>query len=92
MTDYIDRKAAIDAVLDVYYDIPDIDLIGEKFEAAILNIQAADVAPVRHGRWVYYSTTMQECSNCQRHTARHKFKYCPHCGAIMEDKYHESAD
>ena len=54
--------------------------------------QSADVAPVRHGRWVYYSTTMQECSNCQRHTARHKFKYCPHCGAIMEDKYHESAD
>lgn len=48
--------------------------------------------PVAHGHWAYYSTTMQECSNCHRHTARHKFKYCPHCGAVMEDKYHESTD
>ena len=29
-----------------------IDLSGEKFEAAIFKIQAADVAPVRHGRWI----------------------------------------
>ncbi len=43
----------------------------------------------KNGRWLYYSTTMQECSNCQRHTARHKFKYCPHCGVVMEDKYND---
>ena len=61
----------------------------------IIYVEDVDKAPtvdaveVVHGRWRYYSTTMQECSNCQRHTARHKFKYCPHCGAIMEDKYHE---
>ena len=51
MAEYIKREYAIDAVLDVYYDTPDIDLSGEKFEAAIRKIQAADVAPVRHGRW-----------------------------------------
>lgn len=51
-----------------------------------------DAVPVVHGRWEYYSTTMQECSNCHRHTARHKFKHCPHCGAVMEDKYNESTD
>lgn len=44
------------------------------------------------GRWEYYSTTMMECSNCKRHTARHKFSYCPHCGAAMEDKYYEKID
>ena len=43
-----------------------------------------DAVEVVHGYWRYYSTTMQECSNCQRHTARHKFKYCPHCGAKMK--------
>ena len=48
-----------------------------------------DAVEVVHGQWRYYSTTMQECSNCQRHTARHKFKYCPHCGAVMEDKYND---
>jgi hypothetical protein len=48
-----------------------------------------DAVVVVHGHWLYYSTTMQECSNCQRHTARHKFKYCPHCGAVMEDHYND---
>lgn len=41
---------------------------------------------VVHGRWTYYSTTMQECTNCHRHTARHRFEYCPHCGAKMDGK------
>lgn len=52
-------------------------------------IKPVDAVEVVHGEWRYYSTTMQECTNCQRHTARHKFKYCPHCGAVMEDKYNE---
>ena len=52
MAEYIKREYAVDAVLDVYYDTPDIDLSGEKFEAAIFKIPPADVAPVRHGRWI----------------------------------------
>ena len=43
---YIERWQAVDAVLDVYCDTPDIDLSCEKFEAAILKIPAADVAEV----------------------------------------------
>ena len=50
MAEYIKRGYAVDAVLDVYYDTPDINLSCEKFEAAILEIPSADVAPVRHGR------------------------------------------
>ena len=46
MTEYIKREDAIDAVLDVYYNTPDIDLSGKRLEAAILNIPAADVAPI----------------------------------------------
>ena len=53
------------------------------------NQLVVDAVPVVHGRWRYYSATMQECSECQRHTARHKFKFCPHCGALMEDKYND---
>lgn len=45
-----------------------------------------------HGNWVSYSTTMQECSNCKRHTALHKFKYCPYCGATMGDKLQYAID
>lgn len=33
MDEYIKREYAVDAVLDVYYNTPDIDLSGEKGEA-----------------------------------------------------------
>ena len=36
MTEYIKREDAIDAVLDVYCDTPDIDLSCEKFERQFL--------------------------------------------------------
>lgn len=89
MDEYIKREYAVDAVLDVYYDTPDIDLSGEKFEAAIRKIQAADVAPVRHGRW--------ECGKPCPVCGRDRFEgldadiwadweppYCPNCGAKMD--------
>lgn len=38
------------------------------------------------GTWLYYSTTMMECSVCGRHTARHRFEFCPHCGSQMLPK------
>ena len=46
MAEYIDRGTAIDAVTEVYYNTPDVNLSGEKFEAAINGILAADVSPV----------------------------------------------
>ena len=46
MAEYIEREAAIDAVTEVYYNTPDVNLSVEKFEAAINGILAADVAPV----------------------------------------------
>ena len=94
MDEYIKRKYAIDAVLDVYCDTPDIDLSCEKFEAAILKIQAADVAPVRHGRWVneqmivggFAETWACDCSVCGRTQREPLWKpnYCPNCGAKMD--------
>ena len=89
MDEYIKREYAVDAVLDVYYDTPDIDLSGEKFEAAILKIQAADVAPVRHGRWGTHSDRPDSliCSVCKcgfdmwKHDPHN---YCPNCGAKMD--------
>ena len=90
MDEYIKREYAVDAVLDVYYDTPDIDLSGEKFEAAILKIPAADVAPVRHGRWVekekYTFGIMYDCSLCENRILDngHPWNYCPNCGAKMD--------
>ena len=88
MAEYIKREYAIDAVLDVYYDTPDIDLSGEKFEAAILKIPVADVAPVRHGRWeIVVGSDGKEhmvCTGCRKQQdLTGVFSYCPNCGAKM---------
>ena len=95
MCEYIKREYAVDAVLDVYYDTPDIDLSGEKFEAAIFKIPPADVVPVRHGRWIepsrlYYGAKQYECSICykdtfwKKHSITEKYPFCPNCGAKLD--------
>ena len=85
MDEYIKREYAVDAVLDVYYDTPDIDLSGEKFESAILKIQAADVAPVRHGRWLCVDTDTEQFFLCNRCKKKEYWEsnYCPNCGCLM---------
>ena len=94
MDEYIKKSYAVDAVLDVYCDTPDIDLSCEKFEAAIFKIPPADVAPVRHGRWIepsrlYYGAKQYECSLCysdtfwKKHSITEKYPHCPNCGAKM---------
>ena len=84
MNEYIKKEYAVDAVLDVYYDTPDIDLSGEKFEAAILKIQAADVAPVRHGKWLHRKNGVAYCSECEVDTVEDETNYCPNCGCKMD--------
>ena len=86
MTVYIKREDAIDAVLDVYYNTPDIDLSGGQLEAAILNIPAADVAEVRHGRWLCVDTDTEQFFLCNRCKKKEYWEsnYCPNCGAKMD--------
>ena len=86
MTVYIKREYAVDAVLKIYYDTPNIDLSGEKFESAILKIPVADVAPVRHGRWlpqVVLGQKAWDCSECKTLGSPH-WKWCPVCGCKMD--------
>ena len=88
MDEYIKREYAVDAVLDVYCDTPDIDLSCEKFEAAIFKIPLADVAPVRHARWeVVVGSDGKEymvCTGCRKQQdLTGVFSYCPNCGAKM---------
>ena len=85
MTVYIKREDAIDAVLDVYYNTPDIDLSGGRLEAAILNIPAADVVEVRRGRWLCVDTDTEQFFLCNRCKKKEYWEsdYCSSCGAKM---------
>ena len=86
MAEYIEREYAADAVLDVYYDTPDIDLSGEKFKVAIFKIPVADVAPVRHGRWLCVDTDTEQFFLCNRCKKKEYWEsnYCPNCGCLMD--------
>ena len=63
MAEYIERAAAIDAVSEVYYDTPDVNLSAEKFEAAINAILAADVSPVVKCKDCKYNVGTKKCLN-----------------------------
>ena len=92
MNEYIDREAAVDAVTGIYYDTPEINLTAEKFEAEINGIQAADVAPVRHGRWIDKGE-YAVCTECGGQSGTQydcveliplMTQFCPNCGVKMD--------
>ena len=86
MTEYIKREDAIDAVLDVYYNTPDIDLSGERLEAAILEVQSADVAPVVHGRWVFGKDLPDSFGSINKN------KYHLYCSECRNQAFNNSTD
>ena len=53
--------------------------------AVIDNAPAADVSPVRHGRWVDTDSEFAQCSLCKYpvYAAWNATNYCPNCGAKM---------
>lgn len=58
----------------------------------IQNIPAADVAPVRHGRWIVerddyfgFKSVEIKCSECNSHPKDDEMtSFCPNCGAQMD--------
>ena len=84
--EYIERGHAVDAVLDVYCDTPDIDLSCEKFEAAILKIPAADVAAVQHGRWEFGKDLPDSFGSINKN------KYHLYCSECRNQAFNKTVD
>ena len=89
MSDYIEREAAQSAVWE---EDNQTDMI-----LAIGSLPAADVAPVRHGRWIpsdYTGDCCYTCSECGFERDAYLLDvgdYCPACGARMDkEDEHES--
>ena len=51
----------------------------------VLMLPAADVAPVRHGRWLCVDTDTEQFLLCNRCKKKEYWEsnYCPNCGAKM---------
>lgn len=55
---------------------------------------AADVAPVRHGRWIVRHIAGEdpyECSLCGNTVNVYGYHHCPHCGAKMDEEVGDHA-
>lgn len=86
MDEYIERKSAIEAVHHAWAK----NLNPQQY---IDIIPAADVAPVRHGRWVMRGGK-RYCSECGNRACVTRDSddfwytvgtdFCPHCGARMD--------
>lgn len=92
MAEYISREETVKAFCEKckgYYDGHCIHR-GECDIDVIKNAPAADVQPVKHGRWENTNTPNQlRCSNCEiihliAQYPHGDIKYCPNCGARMD--------
>ena len=86
MNEYIEREAAIEAIMSESLDAHYPQWYADK----IKDIPAADVAPVRHGKWEWDTDDIYMCSNCAEKShvkevmGRPEWVYCPNCGAMMD--------
>ena len=58
----------------------------------LADIPAADVAPVRHGRWetgYFHDRVCSCCTHPDNDLEERAHRFCPHCGARMDGKEDE---
>lgn len=80
MKDYIERAELYEAMnsQDCEFSLIDALVLIEEFSAA-------DVAPVRHGRWIWNSHHCKwECSECGGMEGECESPVCKWCGARMD--------
>ena len=84
MDEYIKREEAIEWFMPYAHAGESID--ADVVISDIKGMKAADVAPVRHGRWlpqVVLGQKAWDCSECKTLGSPH-WKWCPVCGAKMD--------
>ena len=109
MKEYIERAVAVQEleVLRQEYEMHDDcdELVARRCRDALSAVPAADVAEVRHGRWIPSDMGGGEpdeayiCSECGEpwtlidgNPAENNMRYCPACGARMDKEAKHEAD
>ena len=87
MAEYITKEQALQ--IANYVDLFPIGEINECLRKEIENIPAADVAPVKHGKWIRMDNdgeAISKCSVCKFpvSTFWNESNYCPDCGSKMD--------
>lgn len=90
MKEYIEREAVKDEILSWAVCINHPELLSkEDTMHCVDSLPAADVAEVRHGRWVNTKKEVEQickCSECGYPISYFwsRTPYCPNCGARMD--------
>ena len=94
--EYIEREAlqnkAFGEEHPTFYDGQDI---ADWYEKCINETAAADVAPIRHGRWetgYFHDRVCSCCLHPDNDINDYPHSYCPHCGAKMDEKERDEND
>ena len=94
MAEYIEREYLLYKFIEIMPEMGVDELADEIYDIA-LNVEAADVVPVKHGKWILQrepdgTPYCFHCSICDddfhRIGVRTTHNYCPHCGARMDAK------
>lgn len=97
MTEYIERRIAVDLIVDKMATgfIEDRFITPQKLQDLqdeLEAIPAEDVAPVIHGKWVESDipgSMLSKCTECGFRCGAYTFRFCPNCGAKMDLGEHE---
>ena len=95
MAEYIEREALLEDIQAAVENEGMGSMVAGALKRYVKRVPAADVAPVRHGRWIepsrlYYGAKPYECSLCcsdtfwKKHSITEKYPHCPNCGAKMD--------
>ena len=84
MAEYVTKKQVIDWYRP--YGQTDEPIPFETLVSDLRDMKAADVAPVRHGRWLCVDTDTEQFFLCNRCKKKEYWEsnYCPNCGAKMD--------
>ena len=93
MTEYIEREAISEEIRKYYYKNPPNFSYGEGFDRgldraqrAILDAPSADVAPVRHGKWIFGKDLPYSWGQIPKN------KYHLYCSECLEQAFNRSED
>ena len=98
MAEYINRDAVHDLVRSLtkyawaspVRNEQRVTVDADDVQFGVDKIPSADVAPVRHGRWVWDTEDIYRCSNCAEKShvkevmGHPEWAYCPSCGCRMD--------
>lgn len=104
MNEYISKEAILkelDSTINRCKEEPicnvDVSDVCSAISRFIENMQAVDVHPVKHGRWIYSDIPVffnphgrYLCSMCNYEVDYRDYNYCPNCGARMDLKVIEN--